>query len=132
MHGFLRFGSFGESRNNGTPLQINDTRITSLDLGINWSALSIRVYGSDENFNQNFSAVAADRNSEVLTNRQRNPSQQLGFALQWRRMLGARQSLSAGVEGRVPPMQQFLSDRLKRSHAICRRCRARADRCCRG
>ena len=100
VHGFLRFGSFGESRNNGTPLQINDTRITSLDLGINWSALSIRVYGSDENFNQNFSAVAADRNSEVLTNRQRNPSQQLGFALQWRRMLGARQSLSAGVEGR--------------------------------
>ena len=32
-HGFLRFGSFGESRRNGTPLQLNDTRITSLDLG---------------------------------------------------------------------------------------------------
>ena len=99
-HGFLRFGSFGESRNNGTPLQINDTRITSLDLGFDWSSFSVRVYGSHENFNQNFTSVALNRNSEVLTNRQRNPSQQLGFALQWRRGIGAHQSLSAGVEGR--------------------------------
>ena len=35
---FLRFGSFAESRENGTPLQINDTRITSLDLGGDWSS----------------------------------------------------------------------------------------------
>jgi outer membrane receptor protein involved in Fe transport len=104
-HGFVRLGSFGESRRNGTPLQLNDTRITSLDGGNDWSwneagSFSVRVYGSSENFNQNFSAVAADRNSEVLTNRQRNPSQQLGFAFQWRRALGSHQSLSAGVEGR--------------------------------
>jgi outer membrane receptor protein involved in Fe transport len=103
--GFLRFGSFGESRRNGTPLQLNDTRITSLDLGNDWSSwragdFSLRLYGSKENFNQNFSAVAADRNSEVLTNRQRNPSQQLGFAFQWRRPLGNAHSLSAGLEGR--------------------------------
>jgi outer membrane receptor protein involved in Fe transport len=103
--GFLRFGSFGESRRNGTRLQLNDTRITSLDLGNDWSSwragdFSLRLYGSKENFNQNFSAVAADRNSEVLTNRQRNPSQQLGFAFQWRRPLGNAHSLSVGVEGR--------------------------------
>lgn len=105
MRGFLRFGSFGESRENGTPLQINDTRITSLDLGGDGSSLragdfSLRLYGSSENFNQNFTAVALDRNSEVLTNRQRNPSQQLGFAFQWRRPLGDRHLISAGVEGR--------------------------------
>jgi outer membrane receptor protein involved in Fe transport len=99
-HGFLRFGSFGESRRNGTPLQINDTRITSIDLGVDWSSFLIRVYGSHENFNQNFSAVALDRSSETLTNRQRNPSQQLGFAFQWRRAFGAHQSVSAGIEGR--------------------------------
>src|ERR1043165_5010149 len=104
-HGFLRFGSFGESRRNGTPLQINDTRITSLDLGTDWATaksgdFSLRVYGSHENFNQNFTAIAINRNSEVLTNRQRNPSQQLGFAFQWRRGFGAHQSISAGVEGR--------------------------------
>lgn len=102
---FLRFGSFGESRRNGTPLQINDTRITSLDLGGDWSSwhagdFSLRLYGSSENFNQNFTAVAADRNSEVLTNRQRNPSQQLGFAFQWRRPVGDKHLISAGVEGR--------------------------------
>ena len=99
-HGFLRFGSFGESRNNGTPLQINDTRITSLDLGADWTSFSVRVYGSHEIFNQAFSAVALNRNSETLTNKQRNPSQQLGFAFQWRRAFGAHQSIAAGVEGR--------------------------------
>ena len=104
-HGFLRFGSFGESRRNGTPLQINDTRVTSLDLGVDWATaragdFSLRAYGSHENFNQNFTAIALDRNSEVLTNRQRNPSQQLGFAFQWRRGFGAHQSIAAGLEGR--------------------------------
>lgn len=104
-HGFVRLGSFGESRRNGTPLQINDTRITSLDLGTDWTSdeagdFSVRVYGSSEVFNQNFTAVALNRNSETLTNRQRNPSQQIGFAFQWRRSVADRHSLSAGVEGR--------------------------------
>ena len=102
---FLRFGSFGESRRNGTPLQINDTRINSLDLGTDWDtnragAFSVRVYGSSEIFKQNFTAIALNRNSETLTNKQRNPSQQLGFAFQWRRAFGAHQSVSAGVEAR--------------------------------
>jgi len=51
-------------------------------------------------FNQNFSAVAADRDSESLTNRQRNPSQQAGFVFQWRKPIKGRQSISAGFEGR--------------------------------
>ena len=104
-HAFARFSSFGESRRNGTPVQLNDTRISSLDLGTDWSNetagdFSVRLHGSSENFNQNFSAVAADRDSESLTNRQRNPSQQAGFAFQWRRGFGDHQSISAGVEGR--------------------------------
>jgi len=99
-HAFLRLGSFGESRDNGTPVQINDTRITWLDLGVNLSSVLIRVYGSREILNQNFSSVALDRNSEALTNRQRNPSQQLGFAFQWRHTIGDHHSLSAGVEAR--------------------------------
>lgn len=99
-HAFARVSSFGESRRNGTPFQLNDTRITSIDLGADWSNLSLRVYGSGETFNQNFSAVAADRNSESLTNRQRNPSQQAGFAFQWRQSVGNHQTISAGIEGR--------------------------------
>ena len=102
---FARFSSFGESRRNGTPVQLNDTRVASIDLGTDWNDesagdFSIRLYGSSENFNQNFSAVAADRDSESITNRQRNPSQQAGFAFQWRRGFGDHQSISAGVEGR--------------------------------
>ena len=99
-HAFARVGSFGESRRNGTPVQLNDTRVSSLDLGADWNDFSVRLYGSSENFNQNFSAVAANRASEALTNRQRNPSQQIGFAFQWRRNLGDHQALAAGVEGR--------------------------------
>jgi outer membrane receptor protein involved in Fe transport len=103
-HAFARFSSFGESRRNGTPVQLNDTRISSIDLGTDWSEtagdFSVRLYGSSENFNQNFSAVAADRASESLTNRQRNPSQQAGFAFQWRRGFGDYQTISAGIEGR--------------------------------
>lgn len=99
-HAFARLSSFGESRRNGTRVQLNDTRISSLDLGIDWKDFSARLYGSSENFNQNFSAVAADRDAESLTNRQHNPSQQIGFAFQWQRSLGDHQQLSAGVEGR--------------------------------
>ena len=104
-HAFARFSSFGESHRNGTPVQLNDTRIFAIDTGADWSNasagdLSLRLYGSGETFNQNFTAVASDRNSESLTNRQRNPSQQAGFAFQWRRSFGDRQTISAGVEGR--------------------------------
>jgi outer membrane receptor protein involved in Fe transport len=102
---FIRGSSFGESRKNGTPLQTNNTRIAFFDLGIDWSKatvnhFSFRTYGSDELFNQNFSSIAANRNSESLTNRQRNPSQQLGFAGQWQRTLLGRQTIVAGIEGR--------------------------------
>jgi outer membrane receptor protein involved in Fe transport len=102
---FLRVTSFGESRRNGTPVQINDTRIASADLGFDRTLtaighLSARFYGSREIFNQNFSAVSTDRNSESLTNRQRNPSQQLGFAVQWLRSIAGRHVVVAGIEGR--------------------------------
>ena len=99
-HAFARLSSFGESRRNGTPVQLNDTRISSLDLGIDWKDFSARLYGSTENFNQNFSAVAPGRQSELLTNRQRNPSQQVGFAFQWRHGASDHQQFTAGVEGR--------------------------------
>ena len=106
-HGFsfLRLSSFGESRRNGTPIQVNDTRISSIDFGHDSSLpklgpVSIRLYGSSETFNQNFTAVAADRDSESLTNRQRNPSQQAGFVFQATPNLGYHQVLRFGVEGR--------------------------------
>lgn len=102
---FVRLSSFGESRRNGTPIQVNDTRISSIDFGHNSSlpklgSVLIRLYGSSETFNQNFTAVASDRESESLTNRQRNPSQQVGFVFQATPNLGYHQVLRFGVEGR--------------------------------
>ena len=101
---FVRASSFAESRNNGTPLQVNNTRLPSVAAGADWTqsqvgSFSVRLYGSDEVFNQDSSSVAANRDSETLTDVQRSPSQELGFAGQWRRTFGGRQSVTAGIEG---------------------------------
>jgi outer membrane receptor protein involved in Fe transport len=98
-------GSFyRESRNNGTPLQVNQTEIFDViaggdhhsDVGV----LSARLYGSGETFLQDFSAIALDRSSESLTRKQHVPVQQLGGSLQWSRALGTRHTLGLGVDSR--------------------------------
>jgi outer membrane receptor protein involved in Fe transport len=86
-------------------VQTNNTRIPEVDLGADWTlsragAFSVRLYGSSGVFNQNFSSVAANRNSETLTNRQRSPSQQAGLATQWQRTIAGRHSISAGIDVR--------------------------------
>lgn len=100
---FARGSLLGEQRQNGTPLTPNRTTIRELDLGADWSSqalgsFTLRSYVSRQVFNQNFSAIALDRNSETLTREQRVPAQQVGFSGQWARPLGARQNLVAGVE----------------------------------
>lgn len=102
---FVRAMTFGESRKNGTPVQTNSTQIPEVDIGTDWTnasagSFSIRVYGSDELFHQNFSAISADRSSESLTNAQRSPSQQVGFAGQWRRTFAEKHTITLGVEDR--------------------------------
>jgi outer membrane receptor protein involved in Fe transport len=100
---FLRGSVFGESRENGTPLQQNRTHIRQVALGSDWQsrragALSARLYVSTQVFDQDFSAVAADRNSEALTRSQRVPAQQLGLTAQWSRAAGSRHTLVAGLD----------------------------------
>jgi outer membrane receptor protein involved in Fe transport len=102
---FVRGAVFGESRTNGTPLQTNRTHIRQLSAGGDWEskstgALSLRIYGGTEIFDQNFSAVSSDRNSETLTRVQRSPSQSIGFTSQWSRGLGDTHTLVAGLDGR--------------------------------
>ncbi len=94
---------FNESRNNGTPLQINNTGIGQIAFGGDGQlgalgSLSGRLYGSAQAFDQNFSAVAADRMSETLTDIQHVPAQQVGGTAQWSRAAGKRQTLVAGVD----------------------------------
>lgn len=100
---FATASFFGESRANGTPLQTNRTHIRQFTLGGDWSAepvgsLSARFYGGTQVFDQNFSAVSADRNSETLTRVQRVPAQVMGLGTQWTRSIGSSHTLAAGVE----------------------------------
>jgi outer membrane receptor protein involved in Fe transport len=100
---FVRGSGFGESRRNGTPLQKNDTTIPEVDLGLDWTtshagSFSARFYGSTELYHQSFSAVPAGRNSETLTDLQRNPSQQIGFVGTWTRLFAEKHKVAGGIE----------------------------------
>ncbi len=100
---FVRGSLFGESRHNGTPLQVNSTTIRELDLGGDWDAhelgaFALHAYASRQSLDQSFSSIAANRDSESLTRLQTVPAQQVGFSAQWQRVVGTRQHLVAGVE----------------------------------
>jgi outer membrane receptor protein involved in Fe transport len=100
---FVRGSGFGETRRNGTPLQVNDTTIPEVDMGLDWStretgSFSARLYGSTEIYHQTFSAVASSRDSETLTNVQRNPSQQVGFVGTWTRLIAEKHKVATGFE----------------------------------
>jgi outer membrane receptor protein involved in Fe transport len=100
---FLRLSHYAESRNNGTPLQINDTSIRQLaagtDIHTSSGSLLLRGYGSDQDYHQTFSAIAPDRNSERLTVDQRVPSSGRGGSLQWFSTIG-RNVIVAGGDAR--------------------------------
>ena len=97
---FLRGSHYDESRQNGTPLQLNDTAFRQLALGVDAGAFLLRAYGSEQRYHQTFSAISADRSSERLTVDQRVPSRASGGSLQYSRGLGDRHALVAGVEER--------------------------------
>jgi len=101
-NGFLVRGSrYTESRNNGTPLQINDTVLRQIALGFDRGPLVVRLDGNINDYHQTFSAIGADRATERLTVDQRVPSHSVGGSVQWRAAIGQAQALIAGVEGRV-------------------------------
>ena len=96
---------FGESRTNGTPLQTNRTHLRQFVFGSSWDSsqagsLSARVYGGTQTYDQNFSAISADRNSETLTRVQRVPAQVFGASVQWSKVIGSKHTIVAGFEGR--------------------------------
>ena len=97
---FLRASYFEEERANGTPLQVNDTTHRQLAAGLDRGAWTLRGYASDQDYDQTFSAVAPDRNSERLTIEQTVPSRGAGANAQWTRVLAARHAVIAGAEYR--------------------------------
>lgn len=101
---FATASFFGESRKNGTLLQINRTHIRRFVLGSDWQipaagTVAVRGYGSTQVYDQTFSAISTSRNSESLTRVQRVPAQVLGASIQWSRAAGQSQTLVAGFEG---------------------------------
>ncbi|MBV9180147.1 MAG: TonB-dependent receptor [Acidobacteria bacterium] len=85
---FLRSSLFEESRHNGTRVQTNSTATGFWVGGVNagWAdrdSLSARLYGQAQGYDQTFSSVALDRNSERLNDIQHVPSQQIGGSLVW-------------------------------------------------
>jgi outer membrane receptor protein involved in Fe transport len=100
---FLAGSAFHESRDNGTPLQANDTRLRQLVVGADRTGsatLSLRAYAGDGLYHQTFSTIAADRSSERLNRQQRVPSRVAGAWGQWTRPAGGRQVLVAGADVR--------------------------------
>jgi outer membrane receptor protein involved in Fe transport len=103
QHIFGTGSFFGESRENGTPLQTNRTHIRQFSFGgdlvsLTSGSFTARVYGGTQVYDQNFSSVSADRRSETLTRLQRVPAQFVGFSSQWSRAVGSRQTIVAGYE----------------------------------
>jgi outer membrane receptor protein involved in Fe transport len=100
---FARGSFFTEFRHNGTPIQTNDTRSGEGALGLDQQfggkdSLSLRAYGLVQGYDQEFSSVATDRNSESLTDLQHVPEQVGGGGVQWTHVLGKSQTLIAGMD----------------------------------
>ncbi len=93
-----RASGFQENRHNGTPYQINSTRLWRYALGSDWQgprdgSLAVRLYGSSEHYHQTFSSISdtpapADpactyRCSETPTKISTTPANELGASAQW-------------------------------------------------
>lgn len=99
---FLRGSLYGESRQNGTQLQVNQATVRQLQVGGDWNlrsvgALTLRIFGGTEGLHQTFSSINTPRTVETLSVDQRVPVSEYGFSAQWSRVLG-HQMLAAGVD----------------------------------
>ncbi|MCY7344593.1 MAG: TonB-dependent receptor [Pyrinomonadaceae bacterium] len=113
---FFKTAYFGEVRTNGTGLQTNRTHIRQLILGGDWAGQNLefgirdsglkiqspriewRIYGGTQTYDQIFSAVSANRNSETLNRVQRVPAQNVGFSANGSVILFENQTVVAGFE----------------------------------
>ncbi len=110
---FARASGFDESRHNGTPYQMNATRLVRYELGGDWQnaqseAMTLRLYGSTEGYRQTFSNVynsptASDpdcfqRCGETPTKLTRTSDNELGGALRWSRPFSGGLLLITGLD----------------------------------
>jgi outer membrane receptor protein involved in Fe transport len=98
---FARGNFYTEFRNNGTPVQTNDTRLGEGAVGFDQQfgsrdSLMLRAYSLVQSYEQSFSSVATNRNSESLTDLQYVPQQVGGGGAQWTHFWGKHQTFIGG------------------------------------
>jgi outer membrane receptor protein involved in Fe transport len=97
---FLRGNLFSENRDNGTRLQTNRTYFRQAVLGADLpetslGAFQFRSFVEKQIYDQIFTGISADRNTENLTRVQRVPSQSFGANLFWSKVFGNHAVVSA-------------------------------------
>jgi outer membrane receptor protein involved in Fe transport len=112
---FVRGSGFNEDRSNGTPYQVNGTRLWRYAVGSDWhgpheGSLTARLYGSDEHYHQTFSSISnlpkfgdptcSYRCGEIPTRYSQIPDNELGAAAIWSQPLGAGLLLLGGADVR--------------------------------
>jgi outer membrane receptor protein involved in Fe transport len=101
----IRANWLDEDRENGTPLQANDTNLWSLAVtgrGGGFGGLfTFAAYGGETDYDQSFSAVSSNRTTERLTFRQRIASDNAAGSVQWFREWAGRTLLLGGEALRV-------------------------------
>lgn len=123
---FTRASGFNDTRHNGTPYQMNATRLIRYATGADWqgaggATVALRLYGSTERYRQTFSSIlnvpgASDptcsyRCSESPTKLTRTSDNELGGALRGSRPFGAGFLLMGGADAhdvRVWDLEQSL------------------------
>ncbi len=101
---FTRGNLFSERRDNGTILTKNRTYFRQAAFGADWTdekigAFQLRSFVEKQIYDQNFSAVSADRNTETLSRIQRVPSEAFGGNLFWSNAFG-KHAVAASFEFR--------------------------------
>ena len=101
---FVRGNVLNESRQNGTPLQTNTTRLWRYvgggDADLAETHAALRLFGSREGYRQSFSSVASNRDSETLTKLQHVPTDEFGFVAQVTRAFAHAVTAAAGADMR--------------------------------
>ena len=110
---FMRSSGYQDSRHNGTLYQYNKTRLVRYSTGADWktasnATLGLRLYGSDERYQQTFSSISnagtfgiptcTYRCGESPTKFSLVPDNELGAAAHWNQPLGAGLLVVAGAD----------------------------------
>lgn len=112
LHLFLRTSAMNEARGNGTPFQVNGTRLWRYATGGDWQSsrdsATVRVYGSTEHYRQTFSSVVNTSNPANPTCTYRCgetpskfalvPVNELGASAHWTHPFGAGLVALAGAD----------------------------------